>query len=360
MAAIRLTRAASTQSAVRDEVLRRHVGHVDRELALAVTERLAAPQPADDATAAALDAVLREDLRHAARILAALATIDGPADEPLRRALRDELDLAADKVRAEVLARHGSSAGPVLIELGDGGRLGDHARRRDPGRARRRGLEVLLGPDGAGPVLALLRPDLSIAERHLLLPMESGEEVPSDVAGWLRELVEDPRGTWRSSWLRACAVHAARARGLLETLDPRPGERAGRSDHRRGPARACRRAGPRAIRGWILRTFVLYGRPPPLWCRSPRGRPPFRTGRAFCLCCSGSLGGLMTTGTIKKVIADRGFGFITAEDAKEYFFHRDGLDSTLNFDRLTGGEKVEFEIEQGPKGPRAKLVHAAA
>ena len=30
----------------------------------------------------------------------------------------------------------------------------------------------------------------------------------------------------------------------------------------------------------------------------------------------------MTTGTIKKVVADRGFGFITAEDAKEYFFHR--------------------------------------
>ena len=68
----------------------------------------------------------------------------------------------------------------------------------------------------------------------------------------------------------------------------------------------------------------------------------------------------MATGTIKKVVADRGFGFITAEDAKEYFFHRDGLDSTLNFDRLQGGERVEFEIEQGPKGPRAKQVHAAA
>ena len=67
----------------------------------------------------------------------------------------------------------------------------------------------------------------------------------------------------------------------------------------------------------------------------------------------------MTTGTIKKIIADRGFGFITADDAKEYFFHRDGLDSTLNFDRLNGGERVEFEIEQSPKGPRAARVHAA-
>ena len=67
----------------------------------------------------------------------------------------------------------------------------------------------------------------------------------------------------------------------------------------------------------------------------------------------------MTTGTIKKVVADRGFGFITADDTKEYFFHRNSLDSSLDFDRLNGGEKVEFEIEQSPKGPRASQVHAA-
>ena len=67
----------------------------------------------------------------------------------------------------------------------------------------------------------------------------------------------------------------------------------------------------------------------------------------------------MTTGTIKKVVADRGFGFITAVDAKEYFFHRNSLDSTLNFDQLVGGESVEFEIEQSDKGPRAARVHAA-
>jgi len=67
----------------------------------------------------------------------------------------------------------------------------------------------------------------------------------------------------------------------------------------------------------------------------------------------------VTTGTIKKLVADRGFGFIAAEDAKEYFFHRGALDSTLDFDRLVGGEKVTFEIEQSPKGPRAAQVHAA-
>ena len=67
----------------------------------------------------------------------------------------------------------------------------------------------------------------------------------------------------------------------------------------------------------------------------------------------------VTAGTIKKVVADRGFGFITSSDQKDYFFHRSALDSTMDFDRLVGGEKVEFEIEQSDKGPRAARVHAA-
>jgi CspA family cold shock protein len=68
----------------------------------------------------------------------------------------------------------------------------------------------------------------------------------------------------------------------------------------------------------------------------------------------------VATGTVKKVVSDRGFGFITADDAKEYFFHRSGLDASLDFDRLVGGEKVEFDLEQSPKGPRATRVRAAA
>ena len=67
----------------------------------------------------------------------------------------------------------------------------------------------------------------------------------------------------------------------------------------------------------------------------------------------------MATGTIKKVVADRGFGFITADDGKDYFFHRDGLTASLDFDRLAGGEKVTFDIEQSPKGLRAKNVQSA-
>jgi len=68
---------------------------------------------------------------------------------------------------------------------------------------------------------------------------------------------------------------------------------------------------------------------------------------------------IVATGSVKKVVADRGFGFITAEDEKEYFFHRSALDSSLDFDRLTGGERVEFDIEQSQKGPRAARVRAA-
>jgi CspA family cold shock protein len=67
----------------------------------------------------------------------------------------------------------------------------------------------------------------------------------------------------------------------------------------------------------------------------------------------------VATGTIKKVVADRGFGFIVADDAKEYFFHRSGVESSLDFDRLVGGERVEFEIEASPKGPRAARVRGA-
>ena len=68
----------------------------------------------------------------------------------------------------------------------------------------------------------------------------------------------------------------------------------------------------------------------------------------------------MASGTIKKVVSDRGFGFIAAEDGKDYFFHRDGLDASLDFDRLSGGEKVTFEVEASPRGPRATKVAAAS
>jgi cold shock protein len=91
-----------------------------------------------------------------------------------------------------------------------------------------------------------------------------------------------------------------------------------------------------------------------------RGRPPFLNEPCVCLVREEDREvNVTTTGTVKKVVSDRGFGFIAAADAKEYFFHRNGLDSSLDFDRLVGGERVEFEIEQSPKGPRAGHIRAA-
>jgi len=68
----------------------------------------------------------------------------------------------------------------------------------------------------------------------------------------------------------------------------------------------------------------------------------------------------VTTGTIKKVIADRGFGFCPDDEAKGSSFQPNALASPLDFDRRNGGEKVKFEIEQSPKGPRAAKVSAEA
>ena len=67
----------------------------------------------------------------------------------------------------------------------------------------------------------------------------------------------------------------------------------------------------------------------------------------------------MANGSIKKVVADRGFGFITGEDGKDYFFHRDGLSASMDFDRVVGGERVEFELQSSPRGPRAVNVRAS-
>jgi CspA family cold shock protein len=64
----------------------------------------------------------------------------------------------------------------------------------------------------------------------------------------------------------------------------------------------------------------------------------------------------MSTGTINKLVSERGFGFISGDDGTEYFFHRDGVESLRGFDGLERGEKVTFEIEPSQKGPRAKSV----
>lgn len=60
----------------------------------------------------------------------------------------------------------------------------------------------------------------------------------------------------------------------------------------------------------------------------------------------------MHTGKIKKLIRDRGFGFISDTDGREVFFHQSSL-VDVRFDDLREDQEVVFEIEKSPKGPRA-------
>jgi len=63
----------------------------------------------------------------------------------------------------------------------------------------------------------------------------------------------------------------------------------------------------------------------------------------------------MHTGKIKKVVRERGFGFISDSDGREVFFHQSSL-IDVKFDTLTEEQTVEFEVEKSDKGPRAVNV----
>ncbi len=66
----------------------------------------------------------------------------------------------------------------------------------------------------------------------------------------------------------------------------------------------------------------------------------------------------MHTGKIKKLVRDRGFGFISDTDGREVFFHQSALVG-ITFDSLQEGYGVEFDIEKSDKGPRAVNIQAA-
>ena len=61
------------------------------------------------------------------------------------------------------------------------------------------------------------------------------------------------------------------------------------------------------------------------------------------------------SGTIKRLVSDKGFGFILAGDGNEYFFHSSACVSA-RFDSLSEVQNVTFDVGQGPKGPRAENV----
>ena len=65
----------------------------------------------------------------------------------------------------------------------------------------------------------------------------------------------------------------------------------------------------------------------------------------------------MPQGTIKKLITDKGFGFIEG-DQGDIFFHHSAL-VEIAIESLQEGQLVEYDVGQGPKGPRAENVKPA-
>jgi hypothetical protein len=191
-----------------DEVLVAHVAHADREFGLLVLERLIRPEPAEAVVTAALPEVLAADARHAAHILRARTALGGAErDAVLDRALADELELIQRRVVAAAMVRHGRDRlGPVILGVHGGDRQRDLAEEA---------LAIILDHDERPVVCALLLPHLTDQERLARLPPRP----PSGAADALRDLVIDADDEWRSPWLRACAIDAARRAGMLAAID---------------------------------------------------------------------------------------------------------------------------------------------
>ena len=60
----------------------------------------------------------------------------------------------------------------------------------------------------------------------------------------------------------------------------------------------------------------------------------------------------MPTGTIARLLIDKGFGFIRDEAGLEHFFHRSSVRGAV-FELMREGQRVDFIIEESQKGPRA-------
>ena len=66
----------------------------------------------------------------------------------------------------------------------------------------------------------------------------------------------------------------------------------------------------------------------------------------------------MANGTVKWFNADKGFGFITSEDGQDLFAHFSAIQSD-GFKTLDEGQKVEFDVEVGQRGPQAVNITKA-
>jgi len=67
----------------------------------------------------------------------------------------------------------------------------------------------------------------------------------------------------------------------------------------------------------------------------------------------------MATGSIVRIVRDRGFGFIRTDDGQEVFFHATGVPAS-NFDALQEGQTVTFEKERDTRGRGERAINVQA
>lgn len=67
----------------------------------------------------------------------------------------------------------------------------------------------------------------------------------------------------------------------------------------------------------------------------------------------------MPQGKVKRLVSDRGFGFIEGGNGGDLFFHHSAVQGA-SIEELREGQVVSYELGRGPKGPCAESVRVAA
>ena len=207
-----LTRVARMMGPEAVVVLRRHVGHRDREIGRGVLRVLAdlmsvpSPELGPVAVGAvsfpdALDAVIRDDLNLAAHSLRAMSALpDSSAFANLHRALLDELQLAQQRVHACLCVRYGAEEMNVVAFQLAQPDTRSHALAIE-------WLDVTLTGVACG-VVPLIEPGLLPADRFRALGRWAPLP-PASLTAVLADIIADPDDRWRRPWLTACALLAA-------------------------------------------------------------------------------------------------------------------------------------------------------